>query len=110
MLIGISGKKQSGKNTVAKMIQHLTDYPNDDYSNFEHFTPVIKSFREKSYAHKLKKFVADLIGCDVEQLEDNDFKNKELGEEWVRYSYANGHITDNKGNTTMLSKQCSKDV
>ena len=52
-----------------------------------------------------------LIGCTREQLEDRDFKEKELGEEWIRYSIANGfwsHSDNNLSHKMMDSKQCSK--
>jgi len=33
MIIGISGKKQSGKNTVALIWQYLYDYYNNNYTH-----------------------------------------------------------------------------
>lgn len=68
-LIGISGKKGSGKDTVADMIQELTS----------------QSWEIKKFADTLKDMVCLLIGCTREQLEDRDFKEKELGEEWWCY-------------------------
>ena len=91
MLIGISGKIGSGKDTVGKIIQHLVfeskvkiDLPftNTLLNNSE--------FEIKKFADKLKDFVCMLIGCTREQLEDQDFKNKELGEEWNCYIFNNG--------------------
>ena len=42
----------------------------------------------KKFADKLKDIVCLLIGCTREQLEDSEFKNKELGEEWrVHYNW-----------------------
>ena len=40
----------------------------------------------KKYADKLKDIVCLLIGCTREQLEDREFKEKELGEEWWYYT------------------------
>ena len=65
MIISISGKKQSGKDTVGKIIQKL--HP---------------EFEIKKFADKLKDIVCLLIECTREQLEQEDFKNRELGEEW----------------------------
>jgi len=48
------------------------------------------SFYIHKFADKLKDFVCILIGCTREQLEDQDFKNKELGEEWNCYIFNNG--------------------
>ena len=39
----------------------------------------------KKFADKLKDIACLLIGCTREQLEDREFKEKELGEEWVAY-------------------------
>ena len=38
----------------------------------------------KKFAGKLKEIAAILIGCDVSDFEDREFKEKELGEEWDR--------------------------
>lgn len=99
-LIGLSGKKQSGKDTVCKIIQYLTflNYSKDKrwtYSEFEeefnkrgHFHPDydnISGWQKKMFAEKLKQIVCLLIGCTMKQLEDEKFKGKELGEEWWYY-------------------------
>lgn len=93
MIIGISGKKQHGKDTVAKMIQYLlTIHKSPEYGktiSFEGFSSLPDFNRKlssgweiKRFATKLKQIVALLIGCNVEQLEDNKFKETPLGEEW----------------------------
>jgi hypothetical protein len=69
MLIGISGKAQSGKDTVAKIIRN--------YSS--------RNWEFKKFADPLKDMTCLLIGCTREQLEDIDFKNTSLGIDWVRY-------------------------
>ncbi len=94
-LIGISGKKQSGKNTVALIWQYLYDYYSSNYTH-----PItVKDFKEyvknnhhlksvwiqKSFAHKIKQITCILLGCTMEQLEDPIFKETPLGEEWVKY-------------------------
>ena len=65
-IIGISGKKTVGKNTIAKIINQLTN----------------NKYEEKCFADKLKDIICILINCNREQLEDESFKSKELGEEW----------------------------
>lgn len=88
MIIGISGKIGSGKDTVGKIIQYLTyQEENGIPKNFKDFSEgynsVFKpSWQIKKFAGKLKQIVALLTGCTVEQLEDNDFKNQKLSKEW----------------------------
>lgn len=88
MLVGISGKINSGKDTVGEIIQIITNSP--------HFTDeAVLSFIGKShlnpkweirkFADKLKDIVCLLLNVDRETLEDREFKEKELGEEWDKY-------------------------
>lgn len=71
MIIGLSGRISSGKSTVSKIIKDLTN----------------GKFEEKMFAYKLKQTVALLTGCNVNDLESQDFKNKKLGEEWGSMTY-----------------------
>lgn len=92
MIIGISGKIGSGKDTVGKIIQYLTSYNsfrythsqtlNDFESYIENEQDKRSSWQIKKFADKLKDIVCLLIGCTREQLEDQEFKNKQLGKEW----------------------------
>jgi hypothetical protein len=66
MIISISAKKQHGKDTVASIIQELTN----------------NKFKLVKFADKLKDFVCEIINCTRENLEDEVFKNTPLGEEW----------------------------
>ena len=99
MLIGISGKISSGKDTVGKIIQYLvwksrvergelplSVYSFSDFARETSFGKNQSGFEIKKFADKLKDFVCMLIGCTREQLEDREFKEKELGEEWW-YTY-----------------------
>ena len=70
-LIGVTGLKGSGKDTVAKIINTLHQ----------------KQYKTKRFADPLKRFVADILGVSVEKLEDREFKETPLGEEWVCYKY-----------------------
>ena len=94
-LIGISGKISSGKDTVGKMLQYLKCSPPsvDEISHMMKFITddkyksnldIASNYEIKKYAGKLKDIACLLIGCTREQLEDRDFKEKELGEEWSR--------------------------
>ena len=96
-IISISGRLNSGKDSVAALIQYLIwkDRVNKGQSTSIHLT--FDDFKRisvgenasgwvvKKFADKLKDITCILLGCTREQLEDRDFKEKELGEEWKRY-------------------------
>lgn len=91
-LIGISGKIGSGKDTVGKIIQYLTSrsYQETGNESFKNFNKRVKKFKSndnqrlqiKKFEDKIKDIVCLLIGCTREQLEDNEFKNTPLSDEW----------------------------
>ena len=95
MVIGISGKIGSGKDTVAKIIQLLSEESNLDkwkWNNEEDILHDINvepsdscKWEIRRFADKLKDTVCDWIGCTRAQLEDREFKEKPLGEEWNKY-------------------------
>lgn len=106
MIIGIAGKKQSGKDTVAKIIQyliykdeHINDanfhYPIDEWwkevinNNITDSIPLVTkdNWVTVKFADKLKDIVCLLIGCTREDLEDEEFKNKQLPPKWWTYGY-----------------------
>lgn len=80
-IISISGKINSGKDTVGKIIQGLSINKNADYEWIEKFY-INSHWQIKKFADKLKDIVCLLINYTREQLEDREFKEKELGEEW----------------------------
>jgi hypothetical protein len=94
MIISISGKINSGKDTVGKIIQYLTldkevfsmdtaDIVADlDYNGY---CANKSDWKIRKFADKLKDITCLLIGCSREQLEDREFKEKELGKEWWYY-------------------------
>lgn len=118
MIIGISGKKRHGKDTVYKIIQylsyinHMESLPNIDpklllsleecLKILENKTFIINSgWENKKFAEKLKQIVAILIGCKREDLENDEFKNTPLPAQWDRWYYRhtwglndNGRISD----------------
>lgn len=67
MIIGVSGKIFSGKDTVGRIIQIL-----DPKNKWE----------IKKYADPLKDVICILIGCTREQLESQAFKDSYLSSEW----------------------------
>jgi hypothetical protein len=96
MIIAISGKIGSGKDTIGNIIQYLTlrhtqlpnGYnPEKDLMSFNDFSLnteySLSNWQIKKFADKLKDIVCLLLNCTREQLEDREFKDKELGEEWA---------------------------
>lgn len=117
MIIGISGKIGAGKNTVASIIQWLTESKefrkswNNDITGFlDVITDDTFSWKQKAFATKLKQVASILTGVDIKNFESQDFKNQELGEEWIRYGYADGFVKDQDNNPTMIVKQCDKET
>lgn len=88
MIIGISGKALSGKDTVTNIIQWLIlkEEKNVEIA-FEDFEKYSKAsdWKNVKFADKLKDMVCLLLGCTREQLEDPKFKETELGKEWIKY-------------------------
>ena len=129
MILALSGRIKSGKSTIASIIQLLIgnkklsdENPKDSFNYM--FKPelfnsygikeltAISGWKQVAFAAKLKQIVALLIGCTVEQLEDQEFKSSPLGKEWIRYGYADGfkHIYEDGVKTTiMINKECSKE-
>jgi len=111
MIIGISGKIGSGKDTIGKIIQYLT-LSNDVFSktnkdiiaDLEHngYCASKSDWEIKKFADKLKDIICLLIGCTRERLEDIDFKNKELGQEWWYYQLFDGRSNIVKRNNFKL--------
>ena len=70
MIIGISGRIGSGKNTIGDIIQIIC------------LTNEGPTFEQKSFAGKLKQIASLLTGIPVEKFEDQEFKKTLLGAEW----------------------------
>jgi hypothetical protein len=83
-LIGISGKIGNGKDLLFDVINYVIT--EDYWTSFEHYMhesrKVDEVYENKKFAGILKDITCKLIGCNVSQLEDREFKEKELGEEW----------------------------
>lgn len=94
MILGISGKIQSGKDTIGNIIQYFTSTRTYGRTCEEYITAKDNQYYKgysnweiRKFADKLKDIVCILIGCTRDQLEDNEFKNKQLGEEWTIYYF-----------------------
>lgn len=112
-LIALSGKIGSGKNTVAKIIQYLYCKNNVNSGNWnqtlDNFAIDKCIWQQKAFATKLKQIVSILTGIPVEDLEKQEVKNRLLGEDWIRYGFADGFWRHSDGNTLMHNKECSKE-
>jgi hypothetical protein len=84
-IIGISGKIGSGKDTVGKIIQYITSEFNGSFDEYVTRDLGGSIWEIRKFATKLKIMVCLLTGCTLEQLEDQNFKNQELGSEWDWY-------------------------
>lgn len=67
MILGISGKKQHGKDLTAEIICELLPYHN---------------FKVRKFAEPIKKIVSILTGYTVTELENEVVKSVDLGEHW----------------------------
>ena len=93
MIISVSGKINSGKDTIGKILQILLNNPHLNNEGVLSFlkkdinfdSPYYKNWQIKKFADKLKDIVCLLLNVDRETLEDREFKEKELGEEWWYY-------------------------
>ena len=83
-LIGVSGKIGAGKDLLCDIINYLGQ--EEDWDSFEHFmeesSTYNDNYKNKKFAGKIKDIICLLIGCTREQIEDREFKEAELGEEW----------------------------
>lgn len=92
MIIGISGKKGSGKDLSGMIIQALTDKPTS-FDNMEVITEEdiqykvwdVPTFKNIKFADTLKDFICMLLGCTREKLEERDYKETPLPESWWYY-------------------------
>jgi hypothetical protein len=98
-LLAFSGRIGSGKDLSTKIIQALTNRP----TAFDKFNVVteelveeriwdIPLFENKKFADSLKDMMCIMLGCTRAKLEDRDYKNTELGEEWWYYKGRHGSL------------------
>lgn len=112
-IIGVLGQSQSGKDLTTRIIQLLTA----NYSNEEILDILFKSgdynllpfsdetsWENKKFAGKLKEIVSILTGLSIYDLEKQEIKEKELGEEWNKWyiTYFDGYYSYDKYFNTKL--------
>lgn len=96
MIISISGKKGAGKDLVGNIIRYLLIKEKERGEYWQEHPPTFSQWQTHhqnntgewkivKFADKLKDMVCLLIGCTREELEDQEFKDTELGEEWRKY-------------------------
>jgi len=88
MIIGISGRIGSGKDTVGKIVQYLTSdyYPRYDFDKFlekqnSEWNPPYK-WKVVRFGDKLKQIASLLTGIPVRKFEDQEFKKTNLDYQW----------------------------
>lgn len=95
MIIGISGKSQTGKDTIGSIIQYLItkkevgyttpDCSIDFYGFLDNKHNKVASWQIKKFADGVKDIVCMLTGCTRSELEDNEFKSQPLSDNWLRW-------------------------
>lgn len=102
MIIGISGKKQHGKNTVASMIQFIKTYESigskPTYARWINWDSAVREgnlpnipteaiWHVKAYADKLKQLVATTLNCNVRNFEYETFKESKIPITFGNHTY-----------------------
>lgn len=121
MIISYSGHIGSGKDLCGKITQYLVSVHIAEKGYMKHLDLEVRDMKSldnfinvsgwtiKKFAGKLKDCVCIILGCTREQLEDINFKNTELGEEWIRYGYADGFFQGGSQGTVMNNAPCDKE-
>lgn len=101
MIIGISGKIGSGKDTAGMLIQAMTMNPNQGsrywsdpilyLQNYEGRPNLKGGFEIKKFAGKLKQITSILTGIPVEDLEKQEIKDSKLSGDWNWIFDSSGH-------------------
>lgn len=84
-IIAISGKKQSGKDTVGEIIENLLNghtysSEEDSWNKDTHLNSCFQKVKIFKFANKVKQMVSVILNCTLEDLEDEKFKNTEIPE------------------------------
>lgn len=112
MIIGVSGKLNSGKDLVGQIILWLlakdlydSKFTLSEYLE-EHRTDKLCNWEIKKYAYKVKQIASIITGIPIEKFEDREFKKTTLDENWYISEKAKNGVYYNKGMTvrTMLQK------
>lgn len=103
MIISISGKIGSGKDTIGNIIRYLVfkskgydDYTFDHWNDPKHFyekgRETYSGWQIKKFAYKVKLIASILTGIPVERFEDQEFKKTHLPEEWHEFDDDNHYL------------------
>lgn len=96
-LIGIAGKSKSGKDLLAQIIQYVDGEYYKEYPSFDKWrlNVIVKydvdnhHYQIKKFASKVKDIASLMTGIPRHRMEDQDVKNKTLGDltgdPWIRY-------------------------
>lgn len=95
MIIGLGHKAQVGKDTAAEMLLYLISNPEQAPAevltqSFLSYTGQADNFKIVKFADKLKETAAIILGCNISDFENNNFKNRELPPEWWMYKDSKG--------------------
>lgn len=96
-IIGLSAQLQNGKDTVASLIMKLTSKEYGGYLG--------SNWSTRRFAGKLKQMTAILLGCSVDDLEDINYKNSELPDEWNRWTMIDPGLVGSMGEND-IGKVC----
>ena len=98
MIISFSGRIGSGKDLSGNICKILLQSPHLNNSGVETFLD--KGLHEnegqwkiRKWADKLKDIVCLILNCSREQLEDREFKETPLGEEWTKFKVVRTKVT-----------------
>jgi len=86
MIVGITGRIGAGKDTLAETLK-LIDSEELGLPPHEIENPL----QIKKMGEKIKQITAIILGIDRDLLEDREYKEKPLGEQWRIYT-CDGHI------------------
>lgn len=99
-IISISGRMNAGKDSIGLVCQYLIHcdrhgpIPFEDFKLHNDKGVYSHNWQIKKFADKLKDMVCMFLGCTRAQLEDRDFKEKELGSEWWYWETKDGNLYD----------------
>lgn len=111
MIISVSGRMGSGKDTVGSIIQIVSASPNlvgtgiitpelvkkFQETRSQDLIPDPKDFQIKKFADKLKDITCIILGCTREQLEDREYKEKPLDKVWWKYKLVGKDFANSQG-------------
>lgn len=99
-IIGISGEKQHGKDTLCNILMYLSFVKATGSSlTFSDAMGIARGHMEggawakwerRAFSDKLKDVAAILLSCDRSLLDDNNYKESILPEEWWYYKKSDG--------------------